>query len=213
MPPRSKEPWFAVGRPLSNRRSRLLLACSFLLPLALWCSIAYLPIWRSEVQITLTSDADSEDFPTVYVTGDQMEGERFAAFQQAVRDDNANVSPVPDSEAASTRRANKRILRGIYPIALEEGWLVEGQDKDYAAFYDLWRKLAAGEIRGKLGAENLAIVKENWAHLASVSEEYDSSNFYSQPLQKLVPQGEREIKRPSYLPAGEGRFQWRLETR
>ena len=204
MQPRSKEPWFAVGRPLSNRRSRLLLACSFLLPLALWCIIAYLPIWNSELSITLTSDADSEDFPTVYVTGDQMEGERFAAFQEAVRDDNANISPVQDAEAASTRRANKRILRGIYPIALQEGWIGEGQDKDYTAFYNIWRKLAAGEIRGKLDSENLEIIKKNWTLLASVSDQYESANFYSQPLQKLVPQGGRScvhvfrLVRPRY---------------
>ena len=203
MPPRRREPWFAVGRPLSNRRSRLLLLCSFLLPLALWCLIAYLPIWKSELSITLTSDADSEDFPAVYVTGDQMESSRFAAFQQAVRDDNARsaVAEVPDSEAASTRRANKRILRGIYPLASTEGWIGEGQEKDYAALYELWRQIAAGELRGELGAENLAIVRQNWASLASVSETYDSAKFYSQPLQKLIPQGEREVKRPVFLPA------------
>ncbi|MFT4548669.1 MAG: NitT/TauT family transport system permease protein [Verrucomicrobiales bacterium] len=201
MPPRSKEPWFAVGRPLSNRRSRLLLACSFLLPLALWALIVYLPIWKSELSITLTSDADSIDFPSVYVTGDQMESSRFAAFRQAVRDDNAKATDVPNSEGASTRRANKRILRGLYPLALKEGWVAEGQEKDYAAFYDIWRKIAAGEIRGALGKENLEIIEKNWTSLASVSETYDSSNFYSQPLQKLIPQGERKVKRPVYLPA------------
>ena len=129
MPPTSKEPWFAVGRPLSGSRSRALLACSFLLPLALWCLIAYLPIWSTELSITLTSDADSDEFPTVFVIGDQMEAERFAAFQQAVRDDNARISEVPESEAASTRRANKRILRGIYPLAADEGWIGECEDE------------------------------------------------------------------------------------
>jgi len=201
MQPRRREPWFAVGRPLSGRRSRLLLVCSFLLPLALWSLVAYLPIWDLEVSITLTSDADSEDFPTVYVIGDQMEGGRFAAFQQAVRDDNARVVAVAESEGASTRRSNKRILRGIYPLAFAAGWLGEGQEKDYAALYDIWRKLAAGELRGALVRENLEIVEKNWVALASGSEQYDSANFYSQPLQKLIPQGAREVKRPVFLPA------------
>ena len=201
MPPTSKEPWFAVGRPLSGSRSRALLACSFLLPLALWCLIAYLPIWSTELSITLTSDADSDEFPTVYTVGDQMESSRFAAFQQAVRDDNQSLGTVDDAAGASTRRANKRILRGIFPLALAEGWIGEGQEKDYAALYEVWRGIASGELRGDLSAENLGIVRQNWASLSSVSASYDSSNFYSQPLLKLIPQGEERVKRPVYLPA------------
>lgn len=207
MPQRRREPWFAVGRPLSGSRSRLLLACSFLLPLVLWGLIAYLPVWKTELSITLTSDADSEEFPTVYVVGDQMERGRFEAFQQAVRDDNVELSAALASDGAATRRANKRILRGIFPLALSEAWIGEDQENDYAALYEVWRRLAKGEIRGALDSENLAIVRSNWDLLASESETYDASNFYSQPLKKLIPQGEKKVKRPVFLPAPHEVFQ------
>lgn len=204
MPNRPTEPWFAVGRPLSAGRSRILLICSFLLPLALWCLGAYGPFWGSEFKITLTSDADSEEFPTVYVVGDQMDNERFAAFQEAVREDNSAIAaaPVsPESDGATIRRANKRILRGIYPFAADMGWVGDGQENDYAALYEVWKGIAAGGSDAGLSAENMAIVKQNWARLESASASYNSARFYSQPLLKLIPEGTREVKRPGYLPA------------
>ncbi|MEM0895419.1 MAG: ABC transporter permease [Verrucomicrobiota bacterium] len=204
MAKKQREPWFAVGRPLSPGRSRILLIASFCFPIALWCLAAYAPIWDYELKITLTSDAESEDFPTVYLVGDSMENARFGAFQEAVRSDNAAIleaEPSPDSSGASIRRANKRILRGIYPVAAEKGWMKEGQDKNYAALYNVWKGIAEGNMRGGLSSENVEIVTANWEKLSAISPVYDSSNFYSQPLQKLVPQGVRDVKRPVYLPA------------
>lgn len=175
------------------------MACSFLLPLALWSLIAYLPIWNSEIRLTLSSDANSTDFPTVYVPGDQMTKERFEGFQAAVRKDNTN--PVKASTPAAIRRANKRILRGLSPIALSQGWIGIDQEKDYTALYSVWEDVATGRFNRGLSQENLHIVSKNWAALSAISPVYDSRNFLSDPMLKLIPQGQSEVKRPAFLPA------------
>jgi NitT/TauT family transport system permease protein len=168
------------------------------LPLALWCAIAYLPIWDSEVRITLSSDTQDDAFSTVFVPGDQMAVERFAAFQEAVRQD--NVSPMPGQTPAATRRANKRVLRGLAPVAIAEGWLTADEEKDYAALYTVWKGVAEGNMKGGLSEENTVIAAKNWEALRAVSPTYDSGSFLSEPLLKLIPQGQSEVKRPSFLP-------------
>ncbi|NCF90285.1 MAG: ABC transporter permease subunit [Verrucomicrobiaceae bacterium] len=175
------------------------MTCSFLLPLALWCLIAYLPVWKSEIRISLSSDANNSDFPTVYVPGDHMEEARFDAFRAAVRQD--NTDPQAAETAAAGRRANKRILRGITPLALAENWITPEQEKDYAALYTVWQRIALGELSGGLSQENLGIVSENWADMSAVSPSYNSRNFPSEPLLKLIPEGKSEVKRPVFLPA------------
>lgn len=198
------DPWFAVGRPLSMKRSRLLMACSFLFPLGLWCAVAYLPIWKTETKITLTSDTTDEAFPTVYVVGDQMEPGRFQAFQEAVRQDNKAVAEEGEeanpSAGAAIRRANKRILRGVFPLAEQQGWMDEGGEKDYAALYGVWKAIAEGTYTEGVSEENRAIIEANWERLQAVSPQYDAGQFLSEPMLKLIPQGEKQVKRPVFLP-------------
>ena len=69
-----------------------------------------------------------------------MEEARFDAFRAAVRQDNTN--PQAAETAAAGRRANKRILRGITPLALAEDWITPEQEKDYAALYTVWQRVA-----------------------------------------------------------------------
>lgn len=201
----NREPWFGVGRPLSSKRSRLLMVCSFLLPLALWALVAYLPVWHKEMRLTVSADADSEDFPTVYVAGDQMAEGRFLAFQEAVRESNQRIATGEgESEAvspAAVRRANKRIMRALGPLAERNGWISEGEDKDYSALYVVWEKVATGAYRSGLSSENIVIAKSNWEALKAVSPVYDSSQFLSEPLLKLLPEAREEVKRPMFLPA------------
>jgi NitT/TauT family transport system permease protein len=54
----SAAPWFAVRRELSGRRQAILWICSFLLPLAVWSAISYLPfIWHPQMRITDPGDS------------------------------------------------------------------------------------------------------------------------------------------------------------
>lgn len=49
----SATPWFAVRRELSGRRQTLLWVASFLLPLAVWCLISYVPwLWHPQVLVS-----------------------------------------------------------------------------------------------------------------------------------------------------------------
>ena len=128
-----------------------------------------------------------------------MEEARFDAFRAAVRQD--NTAPKAAETAAAGRRANKRILRGITPLALAENWITPEQEKDYTALYTVWQRIALGELSGGLSQENLGIVSKNWADMSAVSPSYNSRNFPSEPLLKLIPEGKSEIKRPVFLPA------------
>ena len=127
-----------------------------------------------------------------------MEEARFEAFRAAVRQD--NTDPQAAETAAAGRRANKRILRGITPLALAENWITPEQEKDYAALYTVWQRIALGELSGGLSQENLGIVSKNWADMSAVSPSYNSQNFPSEPLLKLIPEGKSEVKRPVFLP-------------
>ncbi len=199
MAAREQESWFAVGRSLSRERSRLLMLGSFVLPLCLWALIAYLPVWDSQIRLTLSSTTESDAFPTVYVPGDHMASDRFAAFQEAVRGDNAQLTP--GITPAATRRTNKRILRSLAPIAVTQGWLTADKENDYAALYKLWQTIAEGAESAPISAENQRLIIRNWAALRNVSPHYDSNNFLSDPLAQLIPQGQLEVKRPAFLPA------------
>ena len=43
----AQQPWFAVRKELSPRRRIVLAFLSFLIPLALWCLVSYVPyIWH-----------------------------------------------------------------------------------------------------------------------------------------------------------------------
>lgn len=49
----SRTPWLAVQKPLLPGRAAVLSACSFLVPLALWCLVSYVSfIWHPLVEIT-----------------------------------------------------------------------------------------------------------------------------------------------------------------
>ena len=48
-----KQPWFAVRQDFRERRSLTLKLASFLLPLAIWCAVSYVPfIWHPLVLVS-----------------------------------------------------------------------------------------------------------------------------------------------------------------
>ena len=99
------------------------------------------------------------------------------------------------------KRANRLLLRQLAPLAIENGWLARGEEQNDAALYQLWGGLSSGEktaTRPALTAENLEIVKSNWAILSGASPVFEYGKLPDQLLLKLVPQG--IPSNPVYLP-------------
>jgi len=149
-----------------------------------------------------------------------MEEGYFHRFQETIREENTSLRNTPPEKqgeglrASAIRRANKKVLRNFEPVLAENNWFdpslketlssKEYYQALYSATFASWEKLAneTPSIKeGSLSQENIEVVRENWKRLSSVSATYDSKNFYSKPLLQLIPQGERKVGRPSYIPA------------
>ena len=64
-----RAPWFTIRKELTPRQGAILWLCSFLVPLALWSAVSYLPfIWHPQVVVT---DPGSVDYFTVGMRGDK----------------------------------------------------------------------------------------------------------------------------------------------
>ena len=202
---RVREPWFAVRRELPPHRAGILTAVSFILPLAIWAAVSYLPfLWHPDIKLKIS--ADRKDVTTVYTAGDRVSKEFFPEFQQAVREQNDKIleqlqseDPLGGQSESSVRRSNKKILRHLAPALIARGWIKEDQSKDDELIYEAWKDLATGERKLNLNEENMAIVRENWEAMSAESPVYDSDNFISLPLLSLIPQG--VPSNPDYLPS------------
>ncbi|MBC7979477.1 MAG: ABC transporter permease [Armatimonadetes bacterium] len=214
--------WFRVGVPLSEARSTFLMVISFLLPLLLWCFAAYAPfLWKVDYRINLTAVAeDKELFAATYVAGDTMEAGRFRKFQKSIREDNNRLEKSGTSGISETksprvaRAANKKLLRDFEPVLVKNGLFDQRLKqrlgtKDYyqqlySTAYETWGKLSRGDLKlkpGSLTRENLEIIGRNYKLMAEISSYYDSNNLFSKPIYKLIPEGTKQVGRPSYLPA------------
>lgn len=199
------EPWFKIREGLNVRRVTLLTAISFLLPLALWCMVSYLPfIWHPDIRLEVS--ADRPDVTTVYTVGDHVGRDFFGSFQSAVRSENSKIlrdrTKGTQQGGLFVRRANQKKLRQLAPLAIANGWLKPGQRENDSAIYEIWRKVADGELIAttpRLTPENLEIVRQNWKTLSQASPTFDIRKLPSEPLFSLVPQGHRS--NPDYLPA------------
>ncbi|MEM7600327.1 MAG: ABC transporter permease [Verrucomicrobiota bacterium] len=204
----AREPWFAVRRELPPKRATVLTIISFALPLLIWAGVSYLPfLWHPDVQLQLS--ANRKDVTTIYVAGDRVSKEFFPKFQEAVRSQNADLEkqlasedPLDGASESSVRRANKKVLRHLAPLLIQNRWIKEDQNTDDEAIYHAWGELSSGERSLKkptLSDENLKIVEANWKAMSAVAPNYDSDNFVSIPLYSLVPQG--KASNPDYLPS------------
>jgi NitT/TauT family transport system permease protein len=195
--------WFLIRRDLPHSRRLALSVTSFLLPLALWCLVSYVPwIWHPDVKIELS--AEREGVTTVFTAGDHVSRTFFPEFAQAVRDDNAKVLAARNSGTPETgaKRKNQKLLRQLAPLAIEHGWLPYTGGQNDAVLYTLWRDIATGEkvlTKPALTDENLKIVRENWTLLSAASPVFSYQLLPDTPLLKLIPQGRRA--NPVYLPA------------
>lgn len=203
-----REPWFAVRRELSPKRATVLTVVSFALPLLIWSAVSYLPfLWHPDVQLQLS--ANRKDVTTIYVAGDRVSKGFFPEFQEAVRKQNeelklqlASEDPLDGASESTVRRANKKVLRHLSPLLIQNRWIKDDQNTDDEAIYHAWGELASSGNnlkRPSLSEENLSIISENWKAMSAVAPNYDSDNFVSVPLLSLVPQG--RASNPDYLPS------------
>jgi NitT/TauT family transport system permease protein len=202
--PADQEPWFKIREELSGRRASLLMALSFLLPLAIWCLASYVPfIWHPDIKLEVS--ADRTDVSTVYTAGDHVSKEFFPIFQNAVREANKKILEDQNGQGSAglmVRRDNLKKLRQLAPLAIANGWLRPNQREEDAAIFEVWKKLAAGALvahKPALSPENLEVLRQDWQMLSVASLTYDARKLPDQPILSLVPQG--TPSNPSYLPA------------
>lgn len=195
--------WFNARRELSRPRRVLLTALSFLLPLALWCMVSYVPfIWHPDIKLTLAANTDR--ISAMYVAGNRLSREFFPQYTAAVRDDNRDIlAGRSGSDAApGSKRANRLILRQLAPIFIANGWLARSEEQNDAAIFLLVGELASGRkiaVNPPLSPENLNILRDNWKQIRESSPTFDPSRLPSTPLLKFIPQG--TPSNPVYLPA------------
>ncbi len=194
--------WFVIRRDLPRSRSFILTCISFLLPLALWCFVSYVPwIWHPDVKIELSAQQDG--VTTVFTAGDHVSKGFFPEFVAAIRKDNEALIAARKSGTSESgaKRKNQKLLRQIVPLAISHGWLNHTDSQNDNQIYQVWRDLATGaktSSRPALTAENLAIVRQNWALVSAASPEFSYEKLPEQSLLKLIPQG--KPANPIYLP-------------
>lgn len=195
-----KESWFAISRQLSPGRAAVLTAWSFLLPLSIWSVVSYVPfIWHPDVKLEVGSTG-----ATIYTAGDHVGKDYFPTLLAGVRDENAGIAKATAAgePIKGSSRDNVKLLRMILPIAISNGVLTPADVTNDAAIYGVWHRLATGDLVLKgppLSEENLAVIRDNWAILATTSETYEKAALEKQKLLSLIPQG--KPANPVYLPA------------
>jgi len=195
--------WFLIRRDLPQSRRLGLTCVSFLLPIAVWCLVSYIPwIWHPDVKIELS--AEREGVTTVFTAGDHISRGFFPEFVEAVRKENATVIAGRKSGTteAGAKRKNQKLLRQLAPLAVSHDWLSYTDAQNDAVLYTLWRDIASGAkttSKPALTAENLEIIRQNWALLSAASPEFSYSKLPDGSLLKLIPQG--KPANPIYLPA------------
>lgn len=205
------ESWFQVRGTLNQFRVSVLMVASFAAPLIIWSFFAYTPgLWDISHKLRITTDLKGGDYTTIYRPKHVMEKERFLAFQSMVREKNALIQAYQKGEGELpegilvSSRSNTKILRKLHPVAVELEWMTEEQATDNEALFTVWKELATEERSAPtalLSAENLDIVKANWEMMKASGDQYDSATFPKEPMLHLIPDGERAVGRPSYLPA------------
>lgn len=202
----------------------ILMILSFVIPVLLWCFIAYSPfLWKVDYKLSVTSQPDNRaEYGATYVEGDSMDGEFYEKVRTAIREDNEKLTALRSSgddvvyepSPRSIRSANKRILRSFGPILFKLDLMDKNLEQTletkeyyqalYSGVFEAWQDIAKGSLTidgDVLSEENVEIVKKNWGLISAVNTEYNSKQFISTPLWKLVPEGTKLVGRPSYLPA------------
>lgn len=189
--------WWAVRKDLGHTQATILMVCSFILPLLIWCVASYGPWWKVAYQVTVP--AESARLQSVYTVGNRLTPETWKEFRDAVAQDNEEILAARGAgqPVAATARQGKKIVRQIHPMAVVNGWLTREQDLDDEALRRTWIDLAAGKLKASkepITDENLSIVKSNAELLAAAG-----TGWPTEALLKLMPQSAEEVSRPVYL--------------
>jgi len=189
--------WWAVRKDLGHTQATVLMVCSFILPLLIWCVAAYGPWWQVAYQVTVP--AETTRLQSVYTVGNRLTPETWKEFQEAVRKDNQEIlaARTTGETITATARQGKKVVRQIHPAAVTNGWLTREQDLDDDALRKTWIELAAGKLEGEkepISEENLAIVKANAEMLAAAG-----TGWPTEAMLKLLPQAAEEVSRPVFL--------------
>ncbi|MEM1110235.1 MAG: ABC transporter permease [Planctomycetota bacterium] len=199
--PRSS--WFTVTGGLSAKRSTPLIVASFILPMAVWCLVSYVPfIWHPLVDVQVSGGS-------IYRIGDRPEKADFRSEREealagnaVIRDQLASGEPL-DERSSRVKRANKAAVKQFGPYAEANGWLDAQDALDEQAVFGAMQSYLAGELEptlAPLSAENVEIVEHNAGVLAGLQAE-DARKLSlpgDQYLLNLVPQGKPQ--NPVFLP-------------
>ncbi|TVR47130.1 MAG: ABC transporter permease [Planctomycetota bacterium] len=205
--------WFSIRGDLPSGVSTLLTACSFLLPLGLWCLVSYVPpfTWHPDVKLLIAGDR--EGVQTVFTAGDRISASFFPTYREGVIAFNQRLIGETQEPLSVSNRDQLLVLRHLGFWGREQGHLTRETQRDDAALFQLWGAVAEGRIPAtRLSSENLDIIRHNWQLLAPFGPEYQRGRLPEQPLLRLIPQG--SPANPIYLPAPHEvvRAGWRIFT-
>lgn len=197
METRTRRRWWVVRKELDQSQASILMALSFILPLAIWSIASYGPWWKVAHQVSVS--AESPRVQSVYSVGDRLTPDVWKEISTAIAKDNGEIIAARESGAplASSARQNKKVVRQLHPLGLVNGWLTRGQELEDDAIRKTWIALADGKLKPTkepLSAGNLKIVKANAEMLAKAGNDWPT-----EALLKLLPQSSEEVSRPVYL--------------
>ena len=194
-----KTPWFTVTGDLSTGRRTLLVTASFLLPLLVWCAVSYVPfIWHPLMLVEVSGGSS-------YRYEDRAPKDYYWEVVEKLEDENALRAagePTGDIEGKTETqitRENKAILKQFGEVAIENGWLEDGNLRKPEAIIEAMQAYEAGELTGgpvMLSALNRQIVADNLGRVVVKGDEVVLPD--NALLLNLIPQG--TPANPVFLP-------------
>lgn len=194
-----KIPWFTVTGDLPTGRRTLLVTASFLLPLAVWCMVSYVPfIWHPLVLVEVSGGSS-------YRYDDRAPKEDFRDIIAKLEDENAlraageSAGDLEGKTEAQITRENKAILKQFGEVAVANGWMDEAGLRKPEQIVEAMKAyevggLAAGPVT--LSAVNRQIVADNLGRLTLKDGEVVLPD--NALLLNLIPQG--TPANPVFLP-------------
>lgn len=157
--------WFAARAELSARKRTLLGICSFLLPLAIWCLVSYVPfVWHPKV---LVEDAGGVDYFQVGMLVDK------AVFQDEVANTAAQHLAAPVGTPANPiyLPPPHEVLKAFYTA-----FTTEPEQKDQPWLHQsLWHSIQVifwGFVISSLAGVPLGILSGTYAALGRLNEPF-----------------------------------------